>query len=308
MNKTILRVTAAVLGIVVGVVLAVFFFGSQEESPSVPSRSASKPVEERPAAVSPSSDNTKTAERATDTEAAETSSVETPEAASAEEPESSDDVRAELERFKDTSRPVNQRRRDISILAKRGDDRSIEILMALGNEKTYLNWAAVEALGQCLKPEVTEYLKGKLEAKEKRVMCAAIRSYARHMGEAAVPELADLLKKNRTRPDGWEVQVQSEIVKVMAGLNDPKTVPVLAEELGRFKESNWDLNYGSVVVAALGRVGTPDAHSAIKTYADGLTGMKPEDPLAKKHFEDKIAEAQSAIKGDINEDLFKREL
>jgi HEAT repeat protein len=222
--------------------------------------------------------------------------------------DANDDIRAELARFKDKNRPLRQRRRDISILAKRGDTRSIEILMALGDENTYLNWAAVEALGRCLKPEVTEYLKGKLESDRKRVMCAAIRSYARHMGEAAVPELTALLKKNRTRPDGWEVQIQSEIVKVLAGLRDPKTVPALAEELTRYKESNWNLNYGSIVVAALGRVGTPNAHKAIKKYADGLAGMKPEDPMARKYYEDKIAEARSAIKGDVNEDLFKREL
>lgn len=307
MNKTILRLTAAVLGIVAGVVLAVFLIGSQEEDSSVPSRPASKPAEETPVVVSAPADSTKTVESAA---AAHTPKpAEAPASTPTEEPTPpADDVRAELERFTDTKRPIKQRRRDISLLAKRGDDRSIEILMALGDENTYLNWAAVEALGQCLKPEVTEYVKGKLEAKEKRVMCAAIRIYARHMGEAAVPELADLLKKNRTRPDGWEVQVQSEIVKVMAGLNDPKTVPVLTEELGRYKEQGWNLEYGSVVVAALGRVGTPDAHSAIKTYADGLVGMKPEDPLARRHYEDKIAEAQSAIKGDINEDLFKREL
>jgi HEAT repeat protein len=304
MNKTILRLTAAILGIVVGVAIAVFVIGSQkEERPAAPPAVQKAPAEAPAEAPAPAA-----SERTDEREEAAIAAAAAVAAAVPAEAAQGDDVRAELARFKDTKRPLKQRRRDISILAKRGDARSIEILMALGDENTYLNWAAVEALGRCLKPDVTEYLKKKLESKEKRVMCAAVRSYARHMGEAAVPELADLLKKNRTRPDGYEKEVQSAIVKVMAGLNDPKTVPVLTEELTRYKETSWNLDYGSIVVGALGRVGTPAAHKAIKTYADGLAGMKPEDPMAKKYFEDKIAEAQKAIKGEINEDLFKREL
>ena len=218
------------------------------------------------------------------------------------------DIRTELARLGDTTRPLKQRRRDISILAKRGDAHSVEILMALGDEKTYLNWAAVEALGNCLKPEVTEYLKGKLTSDETRVLSSAIRSYARHRGEGAVPELTELLKKNRTRPDGYEMEIQSEIVKVLAKLNALEAVPALTEELGRYEEQGWNLEYGSIVVAALGRIGTPKAHAAITAYAGGLDGMKPEDQLAKKYYEDKIAEAQAAIKGDIDEAIFERKL
>ncbi len=305
MNKSILRLTAVVLGVVVGVILVVFVIGLQQEETASAGYTSSK--KNTTPAVAKDAVETSAPASVEKTKTLETVKIaQAP--TSADESAPAGDVRAELARFKDTSRPLEQRRRDISILAKRGDARSIEILMALGDENTYLNWAAVEALGTCLQPEVTAYLKGKLESSQTRVLSSALRAYARHMAEAAVPELTDLLKKNRTRPDGYEVEVQSEIVKVLAMLRAPAAVPALSDELTRYKEDAWDLEYGSVLVAALGRIGTPEARTAITAYADGLNGIKPEDPLGKKYFEDKIAQAQAAIKGDINDDIFKKKL
>jgi HEAT repeat protein len=219
-----------------------------------------------------------------------------------------DEIRAAVARFKDTTRPLPQRREEISSLARKADPRSIRILMAVGEEKTYLNWAAVEALGSCVTPEVTRYLKGKLSAGEPRILSSAIRSYVRHRAEEAIPDLVDLLKRNRTRPDGYEKEVCSEIVKVLGKLGSAEAVPALSEELERYKESAWNLEYGSVVVAALGRIGTPEAQGAISTYADRLSDMKPKDRLARRHFEEKIAEARAAARGEVNDALFERSL
>src|SRR5262245_32928150 len=49
--------------------------------------------------------------------------------------------------FRDAAVPLEARYRAMGVLARRGDARSTALLMALGNENTYLNFAALRALG-----------------------------------------------------------------------------------------------------------------------------------------------------------------
>lgn len=215
------------------------------------------------------------------------------------------EIRKELAMFSDTSIPLEKRETAVADLA-RGDDRhSVDVLMALGNEQVYLNAKAVEVLGRCSDPRVPEYLKARLAHEDFSIATAAIRAYGRNQEEKAVPELVAAVVKNRVRPDGYQLQVCSEAVQALGRMGPAAAaaVPGLAGELGRCGEKGWNPQYGSVLVTALGNIGGAEAKRAIETYAGNLSGMIPSDPMAKKYFEDRIAEARAAAAGKINREL-----
>jgi HEAT repeat protein len=202
-----------------------------------------------------------------------------------------------LARFKDARISVNERMTEITALGIRGDEQSIEILIALGDEKTYLNFAAVRALGICKGEVVAEYLLEKLSDPDSRVLCEAVRSYAKVRGEEAVADIVDVIRNNHERSDGFEKEVCTMAVNMLGEIASEEAVPALISELERSEEKGWNLEYGSAVIAALARIDTPDARNAISEYADRLAARVPEDPLARKYYEDKIKEARTAAEG-----------
>ncbi|MBM4080549.1 MAG: hypothetical protein FJ278_12680, partial [Planctomycetes bacterium] len=64
-------------------------------------------------------------------------------------------------RFVDASIPVETRSAEVEQLGKSGDANAVRTLMKLGDTSTYLNFKAVEALGNVKTPEVALYLEGK---------------------------------------------------------------------------------------------------------------------------------------------------
>jgi HEAT repeat protein len=208
---------------------------------------------------------------------------------------------AALARFKDTKVPLEKRRAEIRELAAKGDADAVKLLMALGNEKAYLNWAAVEALGSVRSAEqkgpISAYLKGKLTDGDSRVLCAAIRAYGRLSAEEAVAALAAVIRANRRRDDGHEDMVCNAAVEVLSGLATPRATGILSEELGRSEQKGWDLEYGSLLVKALSRIGTEEARARITAYADRLSKRVPADPVARAYWQKKIAEARAAARG-----------
>ena len=206
----------------------------------------------------------------------------------------------EIERIKDAAVPLEERRKRIAALGREGSAGSIRTLKALGNEKTYLNWAAIEALGRTPRgpstPDVAEYLESKLFDSDPRVVGAAMVGLARLAGEGAIPAIADAMKRNQVRPDGFQEVVLSMGVAALETIGSPKGVPVLTAELARSEEKGWTLEYGSRVVTAIGRLGTTEGSDAAEAYARRLAARVPTDPLAAGYFTKKIDEARAAAR------------
>ena len=205
---------------------------------------------------------------------------------------------ATVARVNDTSRPLADRRAELAALAAAGDARSVEALMAVGDSGGYLSFAAVDALGSVAgsdqRPGIATYLGEKLAARDLKVLAAAIDGYAALMGKDAVPELAEVVRRNRIRGDGFEEMVLTAAVDALGRIASAEAAPVLIEELGRSTGRGWSLEYGSRVVEALGGLDTPEGRQALLAYAAALEARRPDDPLAGPHFDEKIAEARRA--------------
>jgi hypothetical protein len=202
-----------------------------------------------------------------------------------------------LAQVADTSIPFEKRREAILATARRGDVAGLRELMAVGDAGVYASYAAVEALGELRKPalatEARTYLERKLADPDSQLARAAIAGYSRLLGPSATPELVAALDRNRERTDGYQELVCLTIVRCLAAQPEPSAVKSLEGELERVGCGVWGLEYGSEVVAALGRIGTPAARAAAGRYADRLAAEMPNDPLAKRNSEDRIAEARS---------------
>lgn len=200
--------------------------------------------------------------------------------------------------FTDASVPLTERKEEIGRLAEKGDDEAIEALMALGDSDSYLNFAAVEALGNIKnaagKQRIVNYLSGKLAAQDLKVLSAAIRSYGELRGGQAVPELAELIRRNRVREDGFEYMVLTAAVRTLRRIGSRDAVPILSEELERSEQKGWSLEYGSELVEALDAIGSEESRKALLAYAERLSARVPDDPLAGTYFRQKISEAEAA--------------
>jgi hypothetical protein len=209
-------------------------------------------------------------------------------------------IEAAIARVKDTAIPVEEREKELTEIGRRKDAEALDVLRAIGDERVYLNYAAVEAVGHFsgtpLQTAAGAYLKGKLANPDSQVLCAAIRAYARLLGEEAVPGLAEVLKNNRERPDGHEEIVCTAAVNALRDVCSPAAVPALLVELERSEEKAWSLEYGSQLLEALQKIGTPNGKAGAAAYAQRLSARIPDDPLAKAYFEKKIAEAQEIAK------------
>jgi len=199
----------------------------------------------------------------------------------------------------DTSTPLPERRKAIGDMAQRGGRDAFEALTAAAEARIYLNWAAVRSLGDLegagLKNRAAEFLRGKTCDPDMRVACEAIRGCGRLLGEEAVPVVAASIEKNRNRPDGHGDIVAETAVEVLGEIASPEAVPVLTAELQRPEVLEGHLEYGSELVRALSRTGTPEAKKAIAAYAEELEERIPDDRLAGKYYETKIAEARACL-------------
>ncbi len=194
--------------------------------------------------------------------------------------------------------PLKARRARLASIADKDDEKSIETLMAIGKANIYLSGEAVELLAgiysDAHNARIDEYLTERLADPDVRIARSAVKAYGTRKGGEGAQEMVAALEKNRTRPDGYGVEVRTEIVKALKEIAEPTAVPGLKKEFDQAGKEDWSLEYGSEIVSALRVTGTGDAKAAITGYADMLAKRIPEDPLAKKYFEDKIAEARKA--------------
>jgi HEAT repeat protein len=209
-----------------------------------------------------------------------------------------EEVQATARSFRDPSRPVATRAGGLRALAAAGDPDSIEVLKALGDERCYLSWVAVEALGAVDRPsarrQILAYLAGKMTDDDPRVAEAAIRAYGRLAGEAAVGTIAAAVRANRGRPDGYRDLVNAAAARTLGALGSQAAVPILAEELARARVGAWDYEYGSKLVAALALIEHASAKRAIQAYAAWIGANLPQDPMARRYVTEKIDEARRA--------------
>lgn len=210
------------------------------------------------------------------------------------------ELRARVRHFEDAGVPVAKRLEELAALARQGDAAATAILMALGDEYTYLNYAAVQALG-CVKAEgVAPYLAGKLADPDPRVLSAAAKSLVQQKGDAAVAELAATIKANHQRPDGFQDTVCAACAEALGETRSAKAVPVLDAELKEMVGVTLPLAYGSQVVNALVATGRTEAQPVLLAYAERLSRELPkydDNPMGKRFVESKIAEARQAAEG-----------
>ena len=211
--------------------------------------------------------------------------------------DASAEARRNVERFADASVPVARRLAALDELARKGDRASAETLMAVGDEITYLNYAAVEALGKVKTAEVAEYLAGKLADPDSRVLCAAVRSLAAVDGEKAVAPISRVLQANRSRPDGHHDDVCGACVEALGAIGSSRAIPALAAEFEQTFGVTLRHDYGSKLVKALKQIGDPAARPALLAYAERLAkeeaGMA-DNPMGQSYLQAKVKEARDA--------------
>ena len=68
----------------------------------------------------------------------------------------------------------------------------------------------------------------------------------------------------------------------------------LCKQLERPGVKGWTLAYGSRVVKALADINDSGAKTALNAYADRLAAARPDDPMAGRYYDIRIAEARTA--------------
>jgi hypothetical protein len=204
-------------------------------------------------------------------------------------------VQAAVARLADTRVPLAERRAELERLAVADDALGQEVLMRVADQATYLNWAAVEALGRCRGDAVETFLKDKLHAADARLATYAVRSYTAVAGDRAVPELLIVLARSRTREDGFAAAVQTAAVQALAGSRQPTVASSLAAELGRAGEPGWDLEYGSALVEALAKTGDASARPPLQAYVAYLAARTPQGEGEREYLRNKRDEVQRAL-------------
>jgi HEAT repeat protein len=208
------------------------------------------------------------------------------------------DIDAFLGMTRNAAIDADIREKSILELGRRGGPDAVRKLMALGNEDTYFNFAAVNALGAIQGPEVARYLEEKCFHADPRMVAAAVSSLAQIEGAAAVPPIAVVLERNRHRDDGHQDWVCSACVKALGDLAVPSAWSVLALELEKTVGVTLHYEYGSKVVAALGEIGNPACREALSAYMERLQAAKGKhfgNPKGEHYFQSKIDEVGGVL-------------
>ena len=201
-------------------------------------------------------------------------------------------------RFADASVPPEKRMAEIEQLGKSGDADAAHTLMELGDAHTYLNFKAIEALGNMKTPEAVQYLEGKTSDKDPKIVAAALQSLARAQGAESIPAIAAAIAANRQRPDGFQDTVCAAGVRALGEIGSPKAIPALEAELQNTVGKTLQQEYGSQVVAAFKAIGDPTGVPALEAYSRRLQTQRDgmdNNPLGQRYLEGKIKEAREAI-------------
>lgn len=208
-----------------------------------------------------------------------------------------DSLQSALEYFADTNVPLKMRLAQVEMMGTNANPESVAILMVLGDEPIFVNYAAVEALGHVRSREVIEYVSGKLSAKDPKVVSAAVGSITMLLEDSAVPVLEETLDRNRHRDDGYQGMVCGACVKALGQTRSPLALPILKKELVAVLAHGSNYEYGSEIVSAFGKVGMPGDSAALLAYSDALQeelAKYSDNPEGHAYISGKIKEAQDA--------------
>lgn len=196
-------------------------------------------------------------------------------------------------------------------LAQAGTAIDIHMLLAFIDDPQNRE-AAIEALGYVANP----HARSNLAARVRLVIAdpgvslsmVAIRSYARLLGDAAIPEVRQYIDGGWRAHNGSELMVCGAGVKALGDIPTPASAAALVELLNNAPSRLWLPDFGSEVVCALVRVipsttvGQPttgnaeNAQRALLTYADTLRRKMPgpDNAPGRAYYEVKIREAVTA--------------
>ncbi|MBW2735549.1 MAG: hypothetical protein JRH20_24455 [Deltaproteobacteria bacterium] len=199
--------------------------------------------------------------------------------------------------FADSRIPLERRREMLVALGRTGDASAVRLLMATGNDKAYLRWAAIAALGT-IRPvrshaAIATYLEGKLDDTDSRTAEAAVRAYGQVWGAKAVEGIAGVMRRAQKRPDGLGALIVKAGVETLGEIATTDAMDVLRDDRSA---QDWDFEHGTHVVQALARMGGTRCRDALMRYADHLQSQLPADPMARAYFEEKIAEARAGAR------------
>jgi hypothetical protein len=219
-----------------------------------------------------------------------------PRASQAAETESA--TRPTLNRLTDPSEPIEHRLAAVEALGQRGDEPSARSLMAVADHDPALRAAAITALTHMPPSTVDAFLRARLVDPDPRVLAAAIRSLGQTAGAAAVGAIGQTLQQNHRRDDGYEDTVCGACVETLGAIGAATAVPLLTAELEQTVGKELQHEYGSQVVAALGRIRDATARPALQSYADRLRAEREQqhgNPLGQRYLDQKIAEVTTAL-------------
>lgn len=199
---------------------------------------------------------------------------------------------------KDTLIDADERQRRIMELGEDGGRAATRALMVLGDEDTYLNFAAINAMASIKDPEIEAYLVEKLQHGDPRMVAAAAASLAAIAGRTAVPSIAATLKENRSRADGQQDVVCAACVEALKRIGDASALPALAEELEKTVGVSLSYDYGSRVVSVIREIGDAAGIPTLQSYVERLSELKSGsagNSKAEHFFQSEITKATEAI-------------
>jgi hypothetical protein len=216
------------------------------------------------------------------------------------------EVYAAMRKIHEVPIPVEERVRQMVMMAEKGDAFSVKVLKLLGDtpDSSGLQLAAINSLGHVRNPEeikaVSEYLAKKWESPDIGVKCSGISGYALLNNAAAVTKIGDNLREYRTKKVEREEleQVRAVSVRALDQIGSTEAIKILQGEmnwLGRNMHESL-LDYGSQLGQALNRVGTTETRATILVYLERLKANLPSNPGYKEMFDEKIAEAKTLAK------------
>lgn len=199
----------------------------------------------------------------------------------------------------DAAEPIERRLAAIETLAARRESGAAPALLALAGQDSPLRAPALAALGG-LPPDarVARRLHPFLDLPDPQALAAVVRALARHEGAGAVTAIAETLRRNRRRPDGYEDTVCGACVEALGATGSPAAIPILAGELEQTVGRELQHEYGSQVVAALCRIGGEAARPPLAAYRERLRAdqaAQQANPLGQRYLDGKIAEVSAAI-------------
>lgn len=196
--------------------------------------------------------------------------------------------------------------------AARSDDLiAIRVVLKLADDLE-AELPALEALGlvryEPAYPDVAAKLHQKLSAASPAVRAAALNSFARIAGDAAIPDAERFIREGWQAGNGHELEVCLEGVRALGQIRSEAGLRALASILKGGARPDWLPDFGSAVIATLAssvQSYEPDGAGSsgicsrvlreVEGYAADLDRKRPgaDNPPGRAYIEDKIAEADS---------------